>query len=702
MKIFNIMICMLAIISCRMDSKDPSRATSANALLQDWDTPFGTPPLDKIASEDYLPAFKNAMKMHREEVQRIAESAEVPTFENTVVALEQSGSMLKRVQGVFDAVQAANTNDVLKATSKEVRPLLAAHYDQIEMNKTLFDRIQKVYANRDRLGLDAEDQRLLSETHKSFVRSGVNLPDERKKRLKAINKRLATLSQQFDDNLLAETNDFDLYVTEEKDLGDLPDNFKEAAAEEAKKRGHASGWSFTLQRPSMYPFLDYSPNRAMRKKILDGYAQRANNDNEHDNKAVIEEMVRLRTERAQLLGYASHAEYVLADRMAERPQRVYDLLDKIWKPALETAERDRDLLAARMKADGIDGTFGASDWRYYVRKIREEKYNFDEDQTRPYFEANAVRDGALALATRLFGLSFKKRDDIATWHEDQQVYEVLDQEKKHLGIIYFDFYARPSKRGGAWMNEIRPQSNVDQYVTPIVTNNFNFPAPTAGAPSLLSFSQAQTVFHEFGHGLHGLLSDVKYASLSGTNVPRDFVEFPSQVIENWMAEPKVLKEYAKHYKTGEVIPDAMIKKMKQANGFDEGFRTVEYMAAAYLDMDWHTVTDTLHRATEDVERSSMGRIGLIPEILPRYRSTYFAHIAGGYSAGYYSYIWSEILDADAFKAFVDSGDVLNPQLAKKYEEMLASGGTKSGMALYKDFRGREPKIEALLQRKGFL
>ena len=680
-----------------------NESLTQNVLLQTWDTPFGTPPFDKIKSEDYLPAFERAIKMHDEEIDAIVNNQSEPTFKNTIVALEQSGQKLKQIQHIFDAVESANTDDVLKNTSKIINPELAVHYDKISMNKKLFERINTVYQQKDHLNLDDEDSRLLEETYKNFVRSGVNLPAGKQKRLQTINKELASLQQQFNDNLLAETNDFELYVTDKKDLGTMPKQAVDAAAEEAQKRGHKTGWSFTLQRPSIYPFLDYSPNRALRKKIFNAYANRGNNNNAHDNKKVLEKMLQLRAEKAHLLGYDNYAQYVLVENMAEKPEKVYDLLNKVWQPALNTAKHDRDQLVAMMRKDGIKGEFKPSDWRYYVRKIREQKYNFDESVTKPYFEVNAVRDGAFLLANKLFGLNFKPLKNVPVWHKDQQVFEVTDNVDKHVGVIYMDFFARPSKRGGAWMNELRMQSNVDgKFVTPIVTNNFNFPAPTKSMPSLLSFSQAQTVFHEFGHGLHGLLSNVKYASLSGTNVPRDFVEFPSQVMENWMSHPDMLKYYAKHYQTGKIIPQELIKKMNDANRFNEGFRSVEYLAASFLDMDWHTINDTLPRKTLDFEHQSMQKIGLISEIIPRYRSTYYAHIfGGGYAAGYYSYLWSEVLDADTFDAFVKSGNIFNPELARRYKKMISSGGTKPGMQLYKEFMGRAPKINALLKKKGF-
>ncbi len=707
--ILKIALVLLTINSCQQnDKKDQeplqnqqNMTQKNNPLLQEWHTPYGTPPFDKIKSEDYLPAFEVALKKHDEEIEKIIQNTQPPTFKNTVTALEQSGQLLKKIMHTFNAVEAANTDDVLKKTSQKIRPLLSAHFDKITMNKDLFKRVDivKKEAKLD----DPEDQKLLEETYKNFVRSGVNLPEDKQNRLKFINKELASLSQKFNDNLLAETNDFELYVTDKKDLGEMPKAALDAAVEEAHKRGHKIGWSFGLQRPSIYPFLDYATNRNLREKIFQAYANRGNNNNAHDNKKVVEKMVQLRAEKAHLLGYKNYAEYILADNMAEKPKNVYDLLNKVWTPALETTKNDRKLLVASMKSDGINDAFRASDWRYYVRKIRSKKYQFDENETRPYFEVNAVRKGAFLLAHKLFGLNFTPNNKIATWHKDQQAYEVTDDKGKHVGVIYMDFFARPSKRGGAWMNEIRMQSNVDnQFVTPIVTTNFNFPAPTKDTPSLLNFDQAQTVFHEFGHGLHGLLSNVKYASLSGTNVPRDFVEFPSQVMENWMSDPDMLKLYAKHYKTGEIIPKDLVEKMNIANNFNVGFRTVEYMAAAYLDMDWHTINDTLPRKTLDFENKSMQKIHLIKEIIPRYRSTYYAHIfGGGYAAGYYSYLWSEVLDADAFAAFKETGDIFNPKLAKKYKKMISSGGTKSGMELYKSFRGHAPKIDALLKRKGF-
>ena len=708
-KIFLLLsIGMLLLASCKKEktttTTENSKTTmTENPLLAEWDTPFGVPPFDKIKNEDYVPAFKEAVAMHNKEIETIVNNEAPPTFKNTVEAIETSGKMLNRFANVFYAVNAANTNDVLKEANKVISPELTSHFDEIQLNTKLFNRIKAVYKKRETLGLSAEEMRLLTEMYKKYIRAGVNLEGKNKEKLKAINKRISELSTKFGDNLLAETNAFELYVTDKKDLGNLSESLVAAAAEEAKKRGHDSGWSFTLQRPSINPFLQSSPNRELREKIFQGYALRGDNNNENDNKAVLLEMANLRVQKAKLLGFATHADYVLSDAMAEKPEAVYELMDKLWPAALKMAKNERDALASAMKKEGVEGQFKASDWRYYVEKIRAKRYNFDEDKTKPYFEFTAVRQGVFMLANKLFGLTFKELTNVPKWHKDQQVFEVLEADGKHLGVIYMDFFARESKRGGAWMNELRPQSNVTGFVTPVVTNNFNFPAPTKDTPSLLSFSQAQTLFHEFGHALHGLFSNVKYASLSGTNVPRDFVEFPSQVMENWMSEPEVLALYAKHYKTGEVIPTAMVEKMNEANGFNEGFRTVEYMAAAYLDMNWHTLTKPdEHIDVRKFEKEAMQKIHLIDEIIPRYRSTYFAHIfSGGYSSGYYSYLWSEVLDADTFNEFKKTGNIFDPTLAKKYRRMLSQGGSKKGMELYKEFLGRAPKIEPLLKKKGF-
>jgi peptidyl-dipeptidase Dcp len=702
-----IMCSILLFASCKETTPEKKSDTSMidNPLLTEWNTPFGVPPFDKIKSSDYLPAFKVALEENQKEIKEITENTAAATFQNTIEALEFSGKNLNRLQRVFYAVNGANTDSILKLAAKEITPAIATHNDNINLNPELFKRIKAVYDQKDKLKLSAEELRLLEETHKRFVRSGINLQGKAQDRLREINTRLAKLGGDFGENLLDETNAFEYHTKDKKDLGNLPESLVALAAAEAKNRGHNDGWSFTLQRPSINPFLQSSPNREARKLLFDGYAMRANNDNENDNKAILSEMAALRLEKAKLLGYKSHAGYILSDNMAETPEAVFGFMEKLWPSALAMAKSERDALAKKMKSEGVTGTFAGSDWRHYVEKVRKERYNFDEEQTRPYFEFTAVRDGVFVLAGELFGLTFKELTNVPKWHEDQQVFEVLEADGKHLGIIYMDFFARESKRGGAWMNALRSQMNVNGMVTPIVTNNFNYPAPSGDSPSLLSFTEAETLFHEFGHALHGLFSNVKYESLSGTNVPRDFVEFPSQVMENWMSEPQVLRLFAKHYKTGEVIPDSMIKKMKDANSFNGGFATVEYMAAAYLDMAWHAKTENIPTDANAFEKEAMDKLGLIDEIIPRYRNTYFGHIfsgATGYSSGYYSYLWSEVLDADAFQAFKDTGNIFDPETAKRYRKMLSMGGSQPGMDLYKGFRGSEPEIGPLLKKKGFV
>jgi len=677
---------------------------SGNPLLSEWKTPFGVPPFDLIESEHYLPALREGMLQQNVEISAIVKDPDEPTFANTIEALERSGKTLTRVRNTFSSVNGADTDEVLTETAKTIAPELSAHDDDILLNRNLFGRIDAVFSNREALGLGPEQLRLLDETHKQFLQSGVNLSRSSQARLRALNAELASMSQTFRENQLEETNNFELVITDIESLGDLPTNLRSLAAEEAKRRGHECDcWSFTLQRPSINPFLQYSPDREARQYLYDGYAMRANNDNKFDNKATLGRIAELRAERAGLMGLSNHAEFVLQDRMAESTALIYELLDKIWEPALATAKRERSARQAMMNAEGIPGALQGWDWRYYTEKVRKANYDFDEEALRPYFEVNAVRDGVFELANRLFGLSFERRADLPGWHPDQQVFEVFDQDGSHLAILYMDFFARKSKRGGAWMNALRSQSKLDGDFTPIVTNNFNFPAPSGDTPSLLSLGEAETLFHEFGHALHGMLSDVTYESLSGTSTPRDFVEFPSQVMENWMREPEVLRMFAKHYQTGEVIPDELIEKINATATFDQGFKTIEYLAAAYLDLAYHVLQHPADVEPMELEETAMAKIELIDEIIPRYRSTYFRHIfAGGYSAGYYSYIWSEILDADAFQAFRETS-LLSKETAALYREtILSKGGTRPGMEMYQDFRGRPPRIEPLLERRGFL
>ncbi|MDH3265642.1 MAG: M3 family metallopeptidase, partial [Gammaproteobacteria bacterium] len=660
------------------------------------------PPFDRIASEDFLPAIRAGMAEQNREIEIIVNNPDAATFENTIEALEFSGELLSRSNRLFNALDGAHSNEVIKETGRTLAPELSAHRDNISLNKDLFGRVLAVYEQRDDLDLTPEQEQLLNETHKQFVRSGANLPDEAQDRLRKINSELAELSQEFQDNVLGETNSFELLVTDKADLGELPDSLVALAADEAKRRGHdCECWVFTVQRPSIEPFLQFSPNRDMRKILFDAYAMRGDNDNDADNKEIVARMVQLRAERAVLMGYESHAHFVLSDNMAENPENVYKLIDQIWAPALRVAKQERADLALMMRRDGIDDRMRGWDWRYYTEKVRKAKYDLDDSELLPYFEVNAVRDGVFALATELFGLRFERRSNLPVWHPDQQVFEVKEADGSHLAILYMDFFSRESKRGGAWMNALRSQSNVDGFVTPIITNNFNFPAPAGDAPSLITLTNAETLFHEFGHALHGMFSNVRYKSLSGTNTPRDFVEFPSQVMENWMRTPEVLGMFARHYETGEPMPLDLVEKINASAKFNQGFMTVEKLAATYLDMAYHTLDSTEAIEPRGFESAAMADIGLIEEIIPRYRSGYFQHIfAGGYSAGYYSYTWSEVLDADTYEAFKETG-VLDKNTAARYrEEILSKGGTRPGMELYQNFRGREPRIEPLLEKLG--
>ena len=702
---------LLAITGCVDSAPDnvaedqsAKMVAAGNPLLEEWDTPFGVPPFDRIESAHYLPAMRSEMARAQAEIEAMVENTNPPTFANTIEALEFSRSSINSIVSIFLAVNGAHSDDTTKETARVIAPELSAFADNIFLNAALFQKVRHVYDMGDSLDLSSEQRRLLNETHRQFILAGAALPEQSKARLREINAEIASLQQQFSENQLEETNDFEVLITDREALGGLPASLVSLAADEAKRRGHdCECWAFTLQRPSINPFLQFSPDRESRSLLFDGYALRGNNNNEFDNKETLAKLVSLRAEKAQMMGYKHHAELTLENRMAESTDQIYELLGQVWEPALAVARDERDARQAQMTAEGIAGELQGSDWRYYTEKVRKANFDFDEDQLRPYFEVNAVRDGVFELSNRLWGLTFERRKDIPGWHPDQQVFEVFDEDGSHLAILYMDFFARPSKRGGAWMNSLRKQSNVDGFVTPIVTNNFNYPAPTEDSPSLLSLGEASTLFHEFGHALHGMLSDVKYESLSGTATPRDFVEFPSQVMENWMAEPEVLKMFARHYETDEVIPDELIEKIGAATTFDQGFATVEYLAAAYLDLAYHVLEHPAQVDPAEFEKSAMADIDLIDEIIPRYRSTYFAHIfAGGYSAGYYSYIWSEILDADAYQAFKET-ELLSKETAAKFREhILSKGGTKPGMDLYRDFRGRDPSIDPLLRRKGFI
>ncbi len=674
-----------------------------NPLLAAFDTPFGVPPFDEIDDSHFLPALEYAIEAHAAEVEAIAANPAPPTFENTIEALELSGDTLTRVASVFFPLNSANTNDTLRAVAREIGPQFSRHRDRINLDPDLFARVKAVYESADREAMNADQRRLLEETYKGFARGGANLDAEAKEALREVNERLSVLSIQFGENVLNDTNDFRLVIEDEADLAGLPEQLVSAAADAAAEADLEGKWVFTLHRPSIEPFLQFSPKRELRELIYKGYINKGNNANANDNKKILAEMAALRARRAALLGYPTHAHFVLEDNMAKTPENVYALIDQLWPAALDRARAEVAEMQAIIDAEGGDFDLEAWDWRYYSEKVRKARYDFDEDELRPYFQLADVIAGAFMVANKLYGITFEERTDLPVYHEDVKTYEVREADGELIGIYYTDWFPRAGKRGGAWMNSFRKQHVKDgENVLPIITNVGNFTKPTAGKPSLLRFSEANTLFHEFGHAIHGLLSDGHYHSLTGTSVSRDFVEFPSQVMENWAAAPEVLKTYAKHYDTGEPIPDDLIAKIENASKFNQGFATTEYLAASLLDLDWHTLTEPVEYDTAEFEKASLEKMGLIPQIDPRYRSTYFQHIfAGGYSSGYYSYIWSEVLDADMFQAFKESGDLFDQELATRFRsEILARGGAEEGMVMYRNFRGKDPSVTPLIERRG--
>lgn len=689
-------------ISCQ--TKKSGEMNLNNPFFKKYDTPFNVPDFEQIDNEHFVPAFKKGITEHNEEIKVIVNNNKGPSFQNTIVALEESGELLDKVSNVFYNLLSSLTNDTLQDIAKEIAPQLSKHRDDILLNVQLFSKVKSIYDNKDSYELSSEQGKLLEETYKDFVRGGANLGKNDQEKLRKINEELSVLSLTFGDNLLEETNSFTLVIDNEDDLSGLPDPVIASAAETAEGKEMEGKWVFTLQKPSMIPFLQYSKKRKLREKIFKAYINRCNIANEFDNKEIAVKMANLRLERARLLGYKTHADYVLDENMAKEPDKVYEFLERIWKPALQVAKDEADELQNMMDSEGKDQHLHPWDWWYYAEKLRQKKFDLDEKMLRPYFVLENVREGAFYVANQLYGLKFEEKTDVPKYNKDVKVYEVKEKDGSHIGVLYMDFFPRESKRVGAWMSSYRKQYRRDgKNITPVITTNFNFTKATGGKPALLNFEEVKTLFHEFGHALHGLLSDCHYQSLSGTSVPRDFVELPSQIMENWAAEPEVMRVFAKHYETGEVIPEELIDKLNKSKFFNQGFASVEYLAASFLDMDWHTIKRTNDKNALDFEDRSMNRIRMIPEIIVRYRTPYFAHIfSGGYSSGYYSYVWAEVLDADAFAAFKETS-LFDTETAVKFREnILERGGTGDPMKLYKSFRGAEPKIEPMLKRKGLI
>lgn len=692
-----LMISTTVLLSC-----DATKQEATNPFLNTYDTPFGVPPFDKIKHEHFKPALEAGMEAHNLEIAAIVENTDSASFDHTILALEQGGKLLSNVNTVLGNLNSANTNDSIQALVKEMAPVLSAHYDNIRLNEQLFDRVKAVWDQKDALKLNEEQAKLLENTYKGFVRGGANLSDENKDKLRKVNEELAVLTVQFNQNLLAETNAYELVIDDKADLAGLPEGLVSAAAETAKEKGKEGKWVFTLSNPSVMPFLQYADNRHLRKQIWEAYKNRCGNGNAQDNNKVLVKIANLRLQRANLLGYPTHAHYVLEEAMAENPDNVYKLLNDLWKPALAKAKVEAYDIKQEIEAEGRPFDPTPYDWRYYTEKIRQKRYALNEEEIKPYFSLSNVREGAFDVANRLYGLTFKALDSVPVYHPEVEVYEVFDADGSHLGVLYADFFPRASKRVGAWMTSYRKQKIEDgKRIAPVISIVCNFTKPVGDKPALLTFDEATTLFHEFGHALHGLLSNVTYESLSGTSVSRDFVELPSQVMENWAADPEVLKQYAKHYETGEAVPDTLIAKLERAGTFDQGFATVEYLAASFLDMDYHTQTAAITDRATAFENASMNKIGLIDEIIPRYRSTYFQHIfSSGYSAGYYSYIWAAVLDSDAFAAFKEKSLFDQATAAAFRKNILERGGTGKPADLYRKFRGADPNPVHLMKKRG--
>ena len=678
---------------------------SSNPLLEQPATPFGVPAFNQVKLEHYMPAFEQAIAENKAEVDAIVANPEAPTFANTIEALDRSGLLLERVAGVFFNVLEADGNDEMDAIAEKVSPMMSELSSYITLNEGLFARIKAVYDQRESLDLTPEQMRLLTETYKGFADNGANLPAEQKERLKAINEELGLLSLQFGRNVVAETNSCQRFVTNEDELKGLPESAKAAAAEEAAAAGHPGEWLFTPKRTSFTPVLQYCENRELRKQLLMDYTTRANHGNDNDNKAVIIREMELRIERAKLFGYDNPADYILKDCMAKDHQTVDAFLESVWAPSLAAAKREAAALQELLSQDYPGEKLQPWDWWFYAEKLRKAKYALDEEEIKPYFELGNVRRGAFGVATKLYGLQFEPLQDMPVYNPEVEVFKVTDAAGELIGILYTDYFPRAGKRPGAWMNQILPQyidaEGVDHR--PVIINVGNFNKPAAGNPSLLSMDDVETLFHEFGHALHGLLSKAHYKSLSGTNTPRDFVELPSQFMENYAYEPEVLKTYAFHYQTGEVIPDELIAKINAAGKFNQGFVTTELLSASILDMDFHELTSAEGLDVDAFEAESLRKMGMIDEIIVRYRPTFYNHIfTTGYEAGYYSYTWSAVLDADAFAAFKETGNLFDAETAVRFRHLLEQGGTRDAQELYLEFRGKAADPQHLLRRKGFI
>jgi peptidyl-dipeptidase Dcp len=678
--------------------------TSGNPLLADWTTPDEVPPFDAIKPEHFSPAYADALAAHNAEIAAITANPEPPSFDNTVAALELSGRALNKVDNVFHMLAGAHSNDALLAIEREIAPLTASHWNKINTDAALFARVDALMRKVDTLELSAEQKRVLERYHTGFRRAGASVTEPAKKRLAEITQRLASLGTQFSQNLLADEQAYTLALDGEGELAGLPDFMREALKAEAKQR-KLSGHVMTLSRSNVEPFLQFSQRRELREKIFRAFTRRGDNGGKTDNKAIIAEMVKLRAERARLLGFADFANYRLDDAMAKTPAAVRGLLETVWKRARGKALADRDAMQALVQEDGGNFKLAAWDWRYYAEKLRQRVCAFDEVTIKPYLNLDRMIEAVFYTAERLFGLRFKLRPDVPAWHPDVRVWQVHDRAGNEVGLFFGDYFARPSKRSGAWMTSLRDQEKLAGDIRPHIINVCNFVKAPDGEPTLLSFDDARTLFHEFGHALHGLLSSVTYPKISGTSVATDFVELPSQLYEHWLEQPDVLRRFARHYESGEPMPEDLLQRLIAARNFNMGAATVEYVASAIVDLDFHSLPDADSVDANAFEAKVLARIGMPDEIAMRHRPPHFGHIfsGGGYAAAYYSYMWSEVLDADAFAAFEEAGDIFDAETAKRLRDTIyAAGGSQDPADAYRAFRGRLPSADALLRKRGFV
>lgn len=675
------------------------KATTDNPFLTEFNTPYGTPPFDKIKVEHYEPAFLAGIEQQNKEIKAIVENTAEPTFENTIVALDNSGEILGRVSGVFFALTEADTNDGLAALEAKIAPMLSEHSDNIYLNQDLYKRVAALHDQEKagELKLTTEQHYLLDKYYKGFVRSGAALDMEKQNKLREINKQLSSLTITFSNHVLAENNAFKLVVDKEEDLAGMPDWLKASAADEAKAAGMDGKWLFTLQASSRLPLLQYAENRSLREKMYKAYISMGNNNDANDNKEILKQVLTLRLEKAKLLGFDCYSNFVLDDCMAKDSKTVMDFLHNLWGYSIKNAKSEAVELQKLMDKEGKGEKLEGWDWWFYAEKLRQEKYNLNEEEIKPYFSLEDVRSGLYYVVNKLYGINLTPVTDVTVYNPDVTVYKVTDADGSFLGIFYADYFPRASKRSGAWMSNFREQQG---EVRPLIYNVASFTKPVGDMPSLLTIDEARTMFHEFGHALHGMLTKCNYKGVSGTAVAQDFVELPSQIMEHWAVEPEVLKVYAKHYKTREPISDELIAKIENQALFNQGFMTTELLAAALLDMEMHNLTSTEGLDIAAFEKKVTDELGLIPQIAPRYRSTYFNHIMGGYAAGYYSYLWAEVLDTDAFEAFKENG-LFDQKTAGLFRaNVLEKGGSEDPMTLYKNFRGQEPSIEPLLKGRG--